>query len=283
MNSPYMGKFRVTQEFKGAKTHDGIDLVGIDSKEIHCVVPGTVIRTGWESASNHKKGFGQRVQVKAANGDIWYYGHLSEIHVNEGQELKITDVIGKEGNTGSSTGSHLHICCRPKGIKANARDVSAILKIPNAKGTYDDGYRPGKQTVAQPTAKPVSTSETVTAYIIASALNVRSAPSLSAPCVTKLRAGQSIVYTRGSEATADGYTWVCTVMDGALAWVAKEFLVSIGDSVKIKPGAVDYNGKGLASFVYKQTYTIMSVSGDRAVVGQSGKVTAAVRVGDLCK
>ena len=32
MNSPYMGKFRITQAFKGA-SHDGLDLVGIDSKE----------------------------------------------------------------------------------------------------------------------------------------------------------------------------------------------------------------------------------------------------------
>ena len=140
MNSPYMGKFRVSQEFKGAAVHDGLDLVGIDSKEVHCVVSGTVIFCGWENSGNHKQGFGRYVKVQAANGDIWYYGHLSDIRVKAGQDVRVTDVLGTEGSTGHSTGSHLHICCRPNGIKAKAKDVSELLKIPNAKGTYDDGY-----------------------------------------------------------------------------------------------------------------------------------------------
>ncbi|MBQ8298107.1 MAG: peptidoglycan DD-metalloendopeptidase family protein [Ruminococcus sp.] len=140
MNSPYMGEFRVSQEFKGAAVHDGLDLVGVDSKEVHCVVSGTVIFCGWENPQNHGQGFGKYVKVQAANGDIWYYGHLSDIRVKAGQEVRVTDVLGTEGSTGHSTGSHLHICCRPNGIKAKAKDVSELLRIPNEKGTYDDGY-----------------------------------------------------------------------------------------------------------------------------------------------
>ncbi len=41
MNSPYMGDFKVTQEYKG-NDHDGLDLVGIASKEIHSTVNGIV-------------------------------------------------------------------------------------------------------------------------------------------------------------------------------------------------------------------------------------------------
>ena len=41
MNSPYNGKFRVTQQYKGS-THDGLDLVGVDSKEVHSTVNGVV-------------------------------------------------------------------------------------------------------------------------------------------------------------------------------------------------------------------------------------------------
>ena len=52
MNAPYMGDFRVSQEFKGPEKHDGLDLVGIDSKNIHCVVAGKVIFTGWENSKN---------------------------------------------------------------------------------------------------------------------------------------------------------------------------------------------------------------------------------------
>ncbi len=41
MNSPYMGKFKVSQTYKPGQ-HDGLDLVGIDSKEVHATVAGTV-------------------------------------------------------------------------------------------------------------------------------------------------------------------------------------------------------------------------------------------------
>lgn len=139
MNSPYMGKFRVTQEFKA--THDGLDLVGIDSKEIHATVTGTVHYAGWENSADHSQGFGQYVCIKGSDGHYYYYGHLSEIKVRSGDSVKITDVIGVEGSTGLSTGSHCHYCIRPQFCKGNALNVSLISGIPNTLGTYDDGYR----------------------------------------------------------------------------------------------------------------------------------------------
>ena len=62
MNSPYCGKFRISQGFKGA-THDGLDLVGIDSKEIHATATGKVVFAGWQNANNHSEGFGQYVVI----------------------------------------------------------------------------------------------------------------------------------------------------------------------------------------------------------------------------
>lgn len=139
MNSPYMGKFKVTQEFKG-QAHDGLDLVGLDSKEIHSTVNGTVHYAGWENSGNHLQGFGQYVCVKGIDGKFYYFGHLSEIRVKVGDTVKITDVIGIEGNTGYSTGSHCHYCIRPQFSSGNAFNVSEISGIPNALGVYDDGY-----------------------------------------------------------------------------------------------------------------------------------------------
>lgn len=87
MNSPYMGKFKVTQEFKGAAVYDGLDMVGIDSKEVHAVASGTVSYAGWENSNDHSQGFGQYVSILSPNGDKWYYGHLSQICVNIGQAV----------------------------------------------------------------------------------------------------------------------------------------------------------------------------------------------------
>lgn len=149
MNSPYMGKFQVTQQFRPTSnpSHDGIDLVGIDSKEIHSTVTGTVVHAGWENPNNHLQGFGQYVCICfEINSDKWYayYGHLSEIKVKVGQNVKITDVIGIEGTTGHSTGNHCHYEIRNGFYKgAVVMDINEFSGIPNKlNGVYDDGYRP---------------------------------------------------------------------------------------------------------------------------------------------
>lgn len=140
MNSPFMGNFRVSQEYKGAN-HKGLDLVPLESKEVHAVTNGTVIRAGWENPNDPSQGWGLRVVIKQDNLDrYFYYGHLSDIKVCKGQKVKITDIIGICGNTGCSTGEHLHIECRLCDSRTIFRDISKILKIPNKKGTYNDGY-----------------------------------------------------------------------------------------------------------------------------------------------
>ncbi len=140
MNSPYNGSFRVSQQFK-SKTHDGLDLVGIYSKEVHSTVNGVVEKAGWENPLNHRQGFGLYVRIKKyASPDKYYFGHLSSLKVKRGDVVKIGDVIGIEGSTGNSTGSHCHYCARGNGSKSQIRDICAISGIPNALGTYDDGY-----------------------------------------------------------------------------------------------------------------------------------------------
>ncbi len=139
MNSPYMGNFRVSQVY--SSTHRGLDLVGVDSKEIHATVSGKVVRAGWENPNDHSQGWGLRVVIqKSGTNQYYYYGHLSEIKVKTGDSVKITDVIGIEGSTGRSTGSHCHYECRLDDDKAKAQNISTISGIPNALGTYNDGF-----------------------------------------------------------------------------------------------------------------------------------------------
>lgn len=138
MNSPYKGKFRVSQQFKGA-THDGLDLVGVDGKQIFSTINGTVEKAGWENPLNRKQGFGLYVRIKEDNStDKYYFGHLSELKVTAGQKIKIGELIGIEGSTGNSTGSHCHYCARGNGSKSQIRDISALSGIPNKIGSYDN-------------------------------------------------------------------------------------------------------------------------------------------------
>lgn len=140
MNSPYNGKFRVSQIFKGS-AHDGLDLVGVDSKEVHSTVKGIVEKAGWENMANKKQGFGLYVRIRKDDSvDKYYFGHLSQVKVAAGQAVNVGDVIGIEGSTGKSTGSHCHYCVRGNGSRSQIRDINAISDIPNKLGTYDDGY-----------------------------------------------------------------------------------------------------------------------------------------------
>lgn len=138
MNSPYRGKFRVSQQFKGA-AHDGLDLVGVDSKLIYSTVEGVVEKAGWENPLNHKQGFGLYVRIKR-NGSVdrYYFGHLSKLNVKKGQAVKIGDVLGTEGSTGKSTGSHCHYCVRGNCSKAEIRNINVLSGITNKLGTYTD-------------------------------------------------------------------------------------------------------------------------------------------------
>lgn len=148
MNSPYKSKFRVSQTFKGAM-HDGLDLVGIENKEVHSTVNGIVEKAAWENPLNRKQGFGLYVRIKQNDSvDKYYFGHLSKVLVTAGQSVKTGDVIGIEGSTGNSTGSHCHYCIRGNGSKSEIRDVSKISGIPNAIGIYD-GSTENKKSISE--------------------------------------------------------------------------------------------------------------------------------------
>ncbi|MBE6733373.1 MAG: M23 family metallopeptidase [Ruminococcaceae bacterium] len=137
MLAPYKNKFRVSQQYKGT-AHDGLDIVGVDSKNVYSTVDGVVEKAGWENALNHKQGFGLYVRIKQ-NGSVdkYYFGHLSKICVKAGDKVSVGTLLGVEGSTGRSTGSHCHYCVRGNGSRSQIRDICAISGIPNAIGTYE--------------------------------------------------------------------------------------------------------------------------------------------------
>lgn len=134
---PYKGKFKISQIQKACLIHDGFDMVGLDNKNIYSTVNGVVEYANWENASNKKQGFGLYVRIRQKGTlNKYYFGHLSQINVKVGQNVSVGELIGIEGSTGRSTGSHLHYCVRPSGVKANCMNISAITGVPNKLGTY---------------------------------------------------------------------------------------------------------------------------------------------------
>ena len=88
---------------KKAARHKGIDLAARQGNKIKTMAKGKVIRV------NHSnKGYGNMVEVDHGNGFKTKYAHMHKIYVKEGDVLDINDALGEVGNTGRSTGPHLH-------------------------------------------------------------------------------------------------------------------------------------------------------------------------------
>lgn len=96
--------------------HKGIDIASGKFRRgtpISVIKPGTVVFAGWQDPNNKSAGWGQFVAIKHDDGTASLYGHLDQINVTKGQRVEPDStgkfpVIGKLGNTGSSTGPHLH-------------------------------------------------------------------------------------------------------------------------------------------------------------------------------
>lgn len=138
MLNPYEGgEFRVSQGFTLGK-HNGLDLVGISGKKLLSVCDGTVYQSRIVTdRSNLTWQWGNYVTVKADTGELITYAHLSERLVSKGERIKKGDVIGIEGNTGYSFGSHCHLEVRTSENKVTAAvNTPNYTDIPNAVGKY---------------------------------------------------------------------------------------------------------------------------------------------------
>jgi hypothetical protein len=84
-----------------------------------------------------------------------------------------------------------------------------------------------------------------------------------------------LIKTAGSASTVYGWVDAADIQTVASAAIVK------GSKVKVASGAKTYTGGSLAAFVYQNTYTVLELSGSRAVIGQGSTATAAVNIKDL--
>lgn len=101
--------------------HPGIDIANRSAPGIAASDGGTVIVAGWPDNS----GYGNRIVIDHGNGYTSLYAHMSNIYVSVGSTVSRGQLIGQMGSTGRSTGTHLHLEIRYKGVALNPL---AILK-----------------------------------------------------------------------------------------------------------------------------------------------------------
>lgn len=83
--------------------HGGIDIAVAEGTDLPSPVSGKVVDVGYEDG-----GYGNFVQIQDSKGNYHMFAHLSQAIASEGQQVKLGDIIAKTGNTGASTGPHLH-------------------------------------------------------------------------------------------------------------------------------------------------------------------------------
>ena len=118
---PVLDSFRWTSPFgrRWGRMHEGVDMAGPVGTPIYATGDGVITFAGRQS------GYGNLIKIKHELGTETRYGHLSRIRVKAGQRVSQGERIGDMGNTGRSTGPHLHYEVRMNG---RAVDPMSFIK-----------------------------------------------------------------------------------------------------------------------------------------------------------
>jgi murein DD-endopeptidase MepM/ murein hydrolase activator NlpD len=105
--------------------HRGVDFGAKHRATVFSSAPGKVIYAGWKGR------FGRFVEIDHGNGVVTRYGHLRRIYVKRGQDITYRTKIGQMGNSGRSTGTHLHY-----EIHVNKRSVDPLKFMKAGKNVF---------------------------------------------------------------------------------------------------------------------------------------------------
>lgn len=114
------GKTADSGRLYASGSHSGVDIGGSVGTPVYAMADGVIGGTGDTDLACRGASFGKWILIKYDNNLASTYGHLSLIKVTSGQRVKRGELVGYSGNTGHSTGPHLHISLYP----ADAVDVS---------------------------------------------------------------------------------------------------------------------------------------------------------------
>ncbi len=147
---PVDKKFPVTQHFGEnpqdyplTNGHNGVDYGLPEGNPVMAAADGIVERADLDIQTAHdpKKGYGYHVRILHPDGSRTIYAHFKEngFLVTTGQNVRIGDVIGRSGNTGMSTGPHLHFELRLGPSVNSGIDPEPLIvdEIPSQAGLFN--------------------------------------------------------------------------------------------------------------------------------------------------
>lgn len=104
---------RIDPIYGTVRFHSGMDFSANPGTEVYATGDGTVVEMGWQS------GYGNTIVIDHGFGYVTRYAHLQAFKTHRGKKVVRGEVIGEVGNTGKSTGPHLHYEVQVKGRIVN--------------------------------------------------------------------------------------------------------------------------------------------------------------------
>ena len=183
----------------GLAGHNGLDFGVPIGTAVRAAADGLVSRVEVEAA----EGYGRHVRLEHEGGAVTIYAHLDCPMVKTGQTMQSGDVIGLSGNSGFSTGPHLHFELRLPGREDNGYG-GAVDPLPMLEAT-ENPYFPTYEKMA-----------------VSTALNLRLRPSFNDSLRGCLRKGDVVTLAGPKQVSESGFCFVPVIV-----WVAKEYLETI--------------------------------------------------------
>lgn len=174
------------QNYPVTKGHMGLDWACPPGTPIYAAYEGIVTRAelDTQTASNPSTGYGNHIRIEHPNRYTSIYGHLSVMQVKTGQKVEAGQVIGLSGNTGYSTGPHLHFEVRTGASIQTCIDPSNMI------------------IETLPPREPLFEAEIT---LEGNGLRVRANPNTKAKIVRNLQAGEKI---KVMGLTGDVWLWL---------------------------------------------------------------------------
>ena len=187
------------QGWRWGKMHKGIDMDGGDGAPISSAQDAKVVFAGDTGG-----GYGNEVVLRYSNGAETRFAHLKSINVRTGQTIKSGQLIGRQGNTGTSTASHLHFEYYPRGGAMTYEGYGDAFSVKDSYFRYGGNVKakisPQPLTPSSPPGQPPKPSSNV---INATGM---SGPQLSA-AIRNIKPGQKIVFP-GVGSVQGGKDWL---------------------------------------------------------------------------
>ncbi|UED83580.1 M23 family metallopeptidase [Streptomyces profundus] len=134
--SPIPGDYELSATYgnsgdRWTAKHSGQDFAVPSGTKVHAVHDGTVVKAGGNGAGDGPA-YGNAVVIKHDDGTFSQYAHLSQVDVEVGQDVSADERIALSGNTGNSSGPHLHFEIRTSADYGTAIDPMKFLRDQDA-------------------------------------------------------------------------------------------------------------------------------------------------------